>query len=139
MAVIALGGGFGAPGVTTTAMALLLTWPLESGHRLVLPGLYDPAHASSMSPVWKPLSAAMFAGIEAHAHDVLVDREPVHGAAGGARDCQLSARCRDRMGAVGLRWLRGRLFDGRHPLQGPAVDRAAAVAWRREHRPACRA
>ncbi|MDX3075888.1 hypothetical protein [Streptomyces sp. MI02-7b] len=131
MAVIALAGGLGAPGATTTAMALLLTWPLEAGHRvvlaecdpdggailpgalqgtlggthglrnlalaarqgqlgeafwrqlvdvtdagtrdrLVLPGLYDPAHASSMSPVWKPLSA-MFAGIEAHAHDVLVD------------------------------------------------------------------
>ncbi|MEU6346239.1 hypothetical protein ABZ883_35410 [Streptomyces sp. NPDC046977] len=131
MAVIALAGGLGAPGATTTAMALLLTWPLEAGHRvvlaecdpdggailpgalqgtlsgshglrnlalaarqgqlqeafwrqlvdvtdartrdrLVLPGLYDPAHASSMGPVWKPLSA-MFAGIEAHAHDVLVD------------------------------------------------------------------
>lgn len=43
-----------------------------SRDRLVLPGLYDPAHASSMGPVWEQL-AAMFAGIEAHRHDVLVD------------------------------------------------------------------
>ncbi|MFJ6722526.1 MULTISPECIES: hypothetical protein [unclassified Streptomyces] len=131
MAVIALAGGLGAPGVTTTAMALLMTWPLPEGHRvvlaeadtdggailpgalqgtldnsrglrnlavaarqgqlgeafwrqlvdvtdagtrdrLVLPGLYDPAHASAMEPVWRPLSV-LFAGIEEHAHDVLVD------------------------------------------------------------------
>ncbi|MET7621943.1 hypothetical protein [Streptomyces sp. NPDC005408] len=131
MAVIALAGGLGAPGVTTTAMALLLTWPLEAGHRvvlaecdpdggailsgalqgtlgnthglrnlalagrqnqlgeafwrqlvdvtdasskdrLVLPGLYDPAHASSMGPVWEPL-AHLFRGVENHQHDVLVD------------------------------------------------------------------
>ncbi|UUU37552.1 hypothetical protein [Streptomyces sp. NBC_00162] len=131
MAVIALAGGLGAPGVTTAAMALLMTWPLAEGQRvvlaeadpdggavlpgalqgtldnshgmrnlavagrqgqlgeafwrqlvdvtdegtrdrLVLPGLYDPAHASAMEPVWKPL-ANMFAGIEAHQHDVLVD------------------------------------------------------------------
>jgi hypothetical protein len=131
MAVVALAGGLGAPGVTTTAMALLLTWPLESGHkvvlaecdpdggailpgalqgtmpnthglrqlalagrqgqlgeafwrqliditdassgdRLVLPGMYDPAQASSMGPVWEPL-AALFAGIESYHHDVLVD------------------------------------------------------------------
>ncbi|MEU9148078.1 hypothetical protein [Streptomyces sp. NPDC048349] len=131
MAVIALAGGLGAPGVTTTAMALLMTWPLPEGHRvvlaeadpdggavlpgalqgtlgnthglrnlalagrqgqlaeafwrqlvdvtdagsrdrLVLPGLYDPAHASAMEPVWKPL-ASLFAGIEAHQHDVIVD------------------------------------------------------------------
>ncbi|MFD6274507.1 hypothetical protein ACFWFI_02780 [Streptomyces sp. NPDC060209] len=131
MAVIALAGGLGAPGVTTTAMALLLTWTLESGHRvvlaecdpdggailpgalqgtldnthglrnlslagrqnqlgeafwrqlvdvtdastrdrLVLPGLYDPAHASSMGPVWDQL-AHLFAGVEEHQHDVLVD------------------------------------------------------------------
>ncbi|MFD9338639.1 hypothetical protein ACFWBF_30230 [Streptomyces sp. NPDC060028] len=131
MAVIALAGGLGAPGVTTTAMALLIAWPLAEGHRvvlaeadpdggavlpgalqgtvgsthglrnlalaarqgqlaeafwrqlvdvteagsrdrLVLPGLYDPAHASAMEPVWKPL-ASLFAGIEAHQHDVLVD------------------------------------------------------------------
>lgn len=131
MAVIALAGGLGAPGVTTAAMALLMTWPLPEGHRvvlaeadpdggailpgalqgtldnshglrnlaiaarqgqlgeafwrqlvdvtdagtrdrLVLPGLYDPAHASAMEPVWKPL-AALFAGIEDHRHDVLVD------------------------------------------------------------------
>ena len=131
MAVIALAGGLGAPGVTTTAMALLMSWPLEPGRRmilaecdpdggailpgalqgaipnthglrqlalagrqgqladafwrqlvdvtdastrdrLVLPGLYDPAHASSMGPVWEQL-AAMFTGIEQHGHDVLVD------------------------------------------------------------------
>ncbi|MFF3214149.1 hypothetical protein ACFYYB_26170 [Streptomyces sp. NPDC002886] len=131
MAVIALVGGLGAPGVTTTAMALLMAWPLPERHRivlveadpdggavlsgalqgtlgnthglrnlalaarqgqlgeafwrqlvdvtdagsqdrLVLPGLYDPAHASAMEPVWKPL-ASLFAGIEAHRHDVIVD------------------------------------------------------------------
>ncbi|MGW6286345.1 hypothetical protein [Streptomyces sp. NPDC055107] len=131
MAVIALAGGLGAPGVTTTAMALLLTWPLESGHRvvlaecdpdggailsgalqgtignshglrnlavagrqnqlgeafwrqlvdvtdagsrdrLVLPGLYHPAHASSMGAVWDQL-AHLFAGVEKHQHDILVD------------------------------------------------------------------
>ncbi|MGW7063536.1 hypothetical protein ACWGHM_34255 [Streptomyces sp. NPDC054904] len=131
MTVIALAGGLGAPGVTTTAMALLLTWPMPEGHRvilaeadpdggailpgalqgtldnshglrnlavasrqgqlgdafwrqlvditdaetrdrLVLPGLYDPAHASAMEPVWRPL-AALFSGIEEHGHDVLVD------------------------------------------------------------------
>ncbi|MGW7317915.1 hypothetical protein [Streptomyces sp. NPDC054865] len=131
MTVIALAGGLGAPGVTTTAMALLLTWPMPEGHRvllaeadpdggailpgalqgtldnshglrnlavasrqgqlgeafwrqlvdvtdaetrdrLVLPGLYDPAHASAMEPVWRPL-AGLFAGIEEHRHDVLVD------------------------------------------------------------------
>ncbi|MGI5451388.1 MinD/ParA family ATP-binding protein [Streptomyces sp. CA-243310] len=131
MAVVALVGGLGAPGVTTTAMALLMGWPLAQGHRvvlaeadpdggailpgalqgtldnthglrnlavaarqqqlaeafwrqlvdvtdaetrdrLVLPGLYDPAHASAMEPVWRPL-AALFAGIEEHGHDVLVD------------------------------------------------------------------
>jgi hypothetical protein len=131
MAVIALAGGLGAPGVTTTAMALLMTWPLETGHRvvlaecdpdggailpgalqgtlgnthglrnlalagrqgqlgeafwkqliditdassrdrLVLPGLYDPTHASSMGPVWEQL-AALFSGVEQYQHDVLVD------------------------------------------------------------------
>ncbi|MFD9540870.1 hypothetical protein [Streptomyces sp. NPDC060022] len=131
MAVVALAGGLGAPGVTTAAMALLLTWPLGTGHRLVLaecdpdggailpgalqgtlgnthgmrnlalagrrgqlgeafwrqlvdvtdagtrdrlvlPGLYDPAHASSMGPVWDQL-AHLFAGVEEHQHDVLVD------------------------------------------------------------------
>jgi hypothetical protein len=131
MAVIALAGGLGAPGVTTTAMALLLTWPLEPGHkmvlaecdpdggailpgalqgtmsnthglrnlalagrqgqlgeafwrqlvdvtdagskdRLVLPGMYDPAHASSLGPVWEQL-AQLFAGVEQYHHDVLVD------------------------------------------------------------------
>ncbi|MEV7297144.1 hypothetical protein AB0N79_36835 [Streptomyces microflavus] len=131
MAVIALAGGLGSPGVTTTAMALLLTWPLETGHRvvlaecdpdggailpgalqgtlgnthglrnlalagrqnqlaeafwrqlvdvtdagsrdrLVLPGLYDPTHASSMGAVWDQL-AHLFTGVEKHQHDVLVD------------------------------------------------------------------
>ncbi|MEU1446928.1 hypothetical protein [Streptomyces mirabilis] len=36
MAVIALAGCSGAPGVTTSALALLLTWPLEPGRRMVL-------------------------------------------------------------------------------------------------------
>ncbi|MET8411867.1 hypothetical protein ABZV34_27850 [Streptomyces sp. NPDC005195] len=36
MAVIALAGCSGAPGVTTTALALLLTWPLEPGRKMVL-------------------------------------------------------------------------------------------------------
>ncbi|MEV6400903.1 hypothetical protein AB0M39_40030 [Streptomyces sp. NPDC051907] len=36
MAVIALVGLPGAPGVTTTALALLRTWPLEDGWRLLL-------------------------------------------------------------------------------------------------------
>ncbi|MFJ8165587.1 hypothetical protein ACIRBY_32385 [Streptomyces sp. NPDC096136] len=133
MAVVALAGGLGAPGVTTAALALLMTWPMPAGHRvvlaeadpdggavlpgalqgtldnsrgmrnlaiaarqgqgqlveafwrqlvdvtdagtrdrLVLPGLYDPAHASAMEPVWRPL-AAVFAGIEQHGHDVIVD------------------------------------------------------------------
>ncbi|MGW3631849.1 hypothetical protein ACWD7F_17065 [Streptomyces sp. NPDC005122] len=36
MAVIALAGCSGAPGVTTTALALLLTWPLKPGRKMVL-------------------------------------------------------------------------------------------------------
>lgn len=36
MAVIALAGCSGAPGVTTSALALLLTWPLETGRKMVL-------------------------------------------------------------------------------------------------------
>ncbi|MFF4282884.1 hypothetical protein ACFY0Z_29400 [Streptomyces kronopolitis] len=36
MSVIALAGSTGAPGVTTTALALLRTWPLEAGRRMVL-------------------------------------------------------------------------------------------------------
>ncbi|MEU3795949.1 hypothetical protein AB0F07_40295 [Streptomyces fructofermentans] len=36
MAVIALAGCSGAPGVTTTALALLLSWPLHPGRRMVL-------------------------------------------------------------------------------------------------------
>ncbi|MFJ6636746.1 MinD/ParA family protein [Streptomyces sp. NPDC091376] len=36
MAVIALAGCSGAPGVTTTALALLLTWPIEPGRRMIL-------------------------------------------------------------------------------------------------------
>ncbi|UQW99136.1 hypothetical protein [Streptomyces sp. RerS4] len=131
MAVVALVGGLGAPGVTTTALSLLLTWPMPEGHRvvlaeadpdggailpgalqgtldnarglrnlavaarqgqlqeafwrqlvditdagtrdrLVLPGLYDPAHASALEPVWAPL-AGLFVGIEPHRHDVIVD------------------------------------------------------------------
>ncbi|MFI5987675.1 hypothetical protein ACIBEA_43305 [Streptomyces sp. NPDC051555] len=131
MAVVALAGGLGAPGVTTSAMALLLAWEMPAGHRvllaeadpdggsvlpgalqgtldnarglrnlavasrqgqltdafwrqlvditdvgsrdrLLLPGLYDPAHASAMEPVWRPL-ARLFVGIEEHGHDVIVD------------------------------------------------------------------
>ncbi|MFD8752715.1 hypothetical protein ACFV0O_17290, partial [Kitasatospora sp. NPDC059577] len=36
MAVIAVVGGPGAPGATTTALALLLAWPLQPGRRIVL-------------------------------------------------------------------------------------------------------
>ncbi|MFD4588281.1 MinD/ParA family protein [Streptomyces sp. NPDC058434] len=36
MTVIALAGCSGAPGVTTTALALLLTWPIEPGRRMIL-------------------------------------------------------------------------------------------------------
>ncbi|WP_416960098.1 hypothetical protein [Streptomyces sp. Agncl-13] len=36
MAVVALAGCTGAPGVTTTALALLLSWPLESGRKMIL-------------------------------------------------------------------------------------------------------
>lgn len=36
MAVIAVAGGPGAPGATTSALALLLAWPLEPGRRVVL-------------------------------------------------------------------------------------------------------
>jgi len=36
MAVIALAGCSGAPGVTTSALALLLSWPLEAGRRMIL-------------------------------------------------------------------------------------------------------
>ena len=36
MSVIALAGCRGAPGVTTTALALLLSWPLEPGRRMIL-------------------------------------------------------------------------------------------------------
>ncbi|MGW8767856.1 hypothetical protein ACWGN5_35830 [Streptomyces sp. NPDC055815] len=134
MAVIALTGLPGAPGVTSTALALLRTWPLEEGRRLVLaecdpdggavlagalqgqiqadrglrnlalssrtqdlvtafwpqlialendekrsernrlllPGLTSPDQAPSLTPVWGQL-ADLFAGIEEHGHDVLVD------------------------------------------------------------------
>ncbi|MER7579290.1 hypothetical protein [Kitasatospora sp. NPDC097691] len=36
MAVIAVVGGPGAPGATTTALALLLAWPLQAGRRILL-------------------------------------------------------------------------------------------------------
>ncbi|MFI2620523.1 hypothetical protein [Streptomyces sp. NPDC018584] len=36
MSVIALAGCSGAPGVTTSALALLLSWPLQPGRRMVL-------------------------------------------------------------------------------------------------------
>ncbi|MGW5002519.1 hypothetical protein ACWEP8_33220 [Streptomyces hydrogenans] len=135
MAVIALAGLPGAPGVTTTALALLRTWPLEEGrrvvlaecdpdggailagalrgeatadrglrnltlssrthtqglvdafwpqllvlddgkgndrNRLLLPGLTSPDQAPGLAPVWSQL-ADLFAGIEKHKHDVLVD------------------------------------------------------------------
>ncbi|MEU1457112.1 hypothetical protein [Streptomyces avermitilis] len=36
MAVIALAGCSGAPGVTTSALALLLSWPLEQGRKMIL-------------------------------------------------------------------------------------------------------
>ncbi|MDQ1041865.1 hypothetical protein [Streptomyces sp. V4I2] len=36
MSVIALAGCSGAPGVTTSALALLLSWPLEPGRKMIL-------------------------------------------------------------------------------------------------------
>lgn len=134
MTVITLAGLPGAPGVTTTALALLRTWPLEEGRRMVLaecdpdggailagalrgevtadrglrnltlssrtqglvdafwpqllvlddggkhsrrdrlllPGLTSPDQAPGLGPVWLQL-ADLFAGIEKHGHDVLVD------------------------------------------------------------------
>ncbi|MFJ9544058.1 hypothetical protein ACIRPX_43595 [Streptomyces sp. NPDC101225] len=36
MGVIAFAGCSGAPGVTTSALALLLSWPLEAGRRMIL-------------------------------------------------------------------------------------------------------
>lgn len=132
MAVVAIAGCPGAPGATTTALALLLTWPLEQGRRvilaecdpdggavlagalagrtpgpyglrnlavadrqgqlteafwrqlidlsdagtdrLLLPGLTDPAQASSLAYTWDKL-AALFTGIERIdlSHDVLID------------------------------------------------------------------
>ncbi|PBC76612.1 cellulose biosynthesis protein BcsQ [Streptomyces sp. TLI_235] len=36
MAVVAVTGGPGAPGATTTALALLLSWPLQPGRRVLL-------------------------------------------------------------------------------------------------------
>ncbi|MGW6912451.1 hypothetical protein ACWGB8_01310 [Kitasatospora sp. NPDC054939] len=36
MAVIAVAGGTGAPGATSTALALLLAWPLQPGRRILL-------------------------------------------------------------------------------------------------------
>ncbi|WP_199550182.1 hypothetical protein [Streptomyces sp. N35] len=135
MAVVALVGVPGSPGVTTTALALLRTWPLAPGHkmllaeccpdggavlpgalqgrlpadrglrnlsvssrtkelvsafwtqlvalsddtgktaernRLLLPGLTDFSEAAGLNTVW-PHLAQLFAGIEPHQHDVLVD------------------------------------------------------------------
>jgi hypothetical protein len=131
MSVIALVGSTGAPGVTTTGLALLLAWPLEPGRRLILaecdpdggavlagalqgrmdsryglrnlavasrkdqlveafwrqlvdlsedesqsrlllPGITDPAQAAGLDPAWASL-AELFAQIENHGHDVLVD------------------------------------------------------------------
>ncbi|WP_406451540.1 hypothetical protein OG782_16200 [Streptomyces sp. NBC_00876] len=131
MSVIALVGGTGAPGVTSTALALLLAWPLDPGRRLILaecdpdggavlagalqgrmdsryglrnlavaqrkdelveafwrqlvdlsedesstrlllPGITDPAQAAGLDPAWGSL-AELFARIEDHQHDVLVD------------------------------------------------------------------
>ncbi len=134
MTVIALAGLPGSPGATTTALALLRTWPLEEGQRMVLaecdpdggavlagllrgevtadrglrnltlssrtqdlatafwpqlialendqernernrlllPGLTSPDQAPGLAPVWTQL-ADLFAGIEQHGHDVLVD------------------------------------------------------------------
>ncbi|MET9955995.1 hypothetical protein ABZ135_31245 [Streptomyces sp. NPDC006339] len=134
MAVITLVGLPGAPGATTSALALLRTWPLEPGRRMVLaecdpdggavlpgafqgevgaewglrnlalssrtqdlvtafwpqliavenderrsernrlllPGLTSIDQAPSLTPVWGQL-ADLFAGIEHHGHDVIVD------------------------------------------------------------------
>ncbi|MET8507538.1 hypothetical protein ABZV60_23225 [Streptomyces sp. NPDC004787] len=134
MAVITLVGLPGSPGATTSALALLRTWPLEPGRRMVLaecdpdggavlpgafqgevgadwglrnlalssrtqdlvtafwpqliavenderrsernrlllPGLTSIDQAASLTPVWGQL-ADLFAGIEQHDHDVIVD------------------------------------------------------------------
>jgi MinD-like ATPase involved in chromosome partitioning or flagellar assembly len=131
MSVIAFVGSTGAPGVTSTALALLLAWPVEPGRRLILaecdpdggavlagalqgrmdsryglrnlavasrkdqlveafwrqlvdlsedeshtrlllPGITDPAQAAGLDPAWGSL-AELFARIEDHDHDVLVD------------------------------------------------------------------
>ncbi|MGW2748436.1 hypothetical protein [Streptomyces sp. NPDC001450] len=134
MAVITLVGLPGAPGVTSTALALLRAWPLDDGRRMVLaecdpdggavlpgalqgrvaadrglrnltvssrtqelvaafwpqlialenderrsernrlllPGLTAMSQAASLTPVWSQL-ADLFAGIDNHGHDVLVD------------------------------------------------------------------
>ncbi|MBV9022530.1 MAG: hypothetical protein JO362_01705 [Streptomycetaceae bacterium] len=133
MALIAVAGSSGAPGATTTALALMSTWPLEPGYRvilaecdpdggdvvvgalagrtpggygmrnlalaartnqlsdafwrqlidlseteaqdrLLLPGLTDPAQASSMQYAWNPLTDLLL-GIEhtTPSHDVIAD------------------------------------------------------------------
>ena len=133
MALIAVAGSPGAPGATTSALALMSTWPLEPGRRvilaecdpdggtavvgalggrtpggygmrnlalaartnqlsdafwrqlidvsetdakdrLLLPGLTEPAQASSMQYVWNPL-AELMVGIERTnpSHDVIAD------------------------------------------------------------------
>jgi len=133
MALVAVAGSPGAPGSTTTALALMSTWPLQAGRRvimaecdpdggaavagtlggrtpggygmrqlavaartsqlseafwrqlidlsesdaqdrLLLPGLTEPAQASSLQYAWAPL-ADLFVGIEqiTPSHDVIVD------------------------------------------------------------------
>ncbi len=133
MALIAVAGSSGAPGATTTALALMSTWPLQPGRRvimaecdpdggdvvvgalagrtpggygmrnlalaartnqlndafwrqlidlseseakdrLLLPGLTDPAQASSMQYAWNPLTDLLL-GIErtSPSHDVIAD------------------------------------------------------------------
>jgi hypothetical protein len=73
-----------------------------SQDRLVLPGLYDPAHASSMGPVWEQL-AALFGGIEQYQHDVLVDL----GRRGAFGPSQVLARRADVVLVVARNTLRG--------------------------------
>jgi len=129
MALIALVGGKGSPGVTTTGLACTLSWgsrvvlaecdpaggSVQAGylraelpggrgllplaiaelrsdslaeefwgqlvdldaphrHRLLLPGLSDPAQAGTLAPIWTRL-AAFFAQLEYHqpCYDVIVD------------------------------------------------------------------
>lgn len=163
MALIAVAGSSGAPGATTTALALMSAWPLEQGRRvilaecdpdggdvvvgalagrtppgygmrnialaartnqlgeafwrqlldlsesdardrLLLPGLTDPAQASSMQYAWNPL-VDLLTGIErtTPSHDVIADL----GRHGGSGASSALARRADAVLVVVRSSLRG--------------------------------